>query len=93
MEDGEAVGNGEGICDAGCPSAELPPALLCLNAQGEEGHQGWGSSMFDKAESPPTLMLHTRDVVIPSLLWKAPNGAFLPPERSAETWVCNLAQA
>ena len=65
---GGCGGTARGPCDAECPSAELPSALLCSNAQGEEGHQGWGLPVSGKAEPPPTLTLHTWGVVIPSLL-------------------------
>lgn len=56
MEDGEAAGNSKGTQDAGCPSAELPPALL-----GQGWHQRWELSVLGKAEPPLNLMLHTRD--------------------------------
>lgn len=38
----------------------------------------WELSIFSETEHPLTLTLHTRDAVIPSLLWKTPNGCFYP---------------
>lgn len=84
MEDGEAVGSGKGLRDAGYPQ------LYCASVFRARGTWGWGLSMFDEPEPPNPHITHW-GCYCSCLALESSEWGFLPPKRSAETQMCNAA--